>query len=223
MLSTLDSQKAVEDVQQVHMAQFANLPPELVGPVDGAVPATPGSTRPTLASDTVPFSVNSSTSTGGSTPAVAAALSFSDEASGGGRQKYAPIIIGLLSDNLLLALLLVAIGIVLYIQRSGRSAAGGKRTRHLDDVVAYPDVPSDNESLVTVDKEAPLSPASGFKKVINLLSPASAISIMRGISSFGGDAKRPCDGNDPKPPSKRRRKEVDLPFGSVPPFPSMYF
>lgn len=127
MFSTLDPQKAVEDVQKVRMAQFANLPPELVGPVDGAVPATPGSTRPTLASDTVPFSANSSTNTSGSTPAVAAALSFSDETSGGGSvQKYAPIIIGLLSGNLLLALLLVAIGIVLYIQRSGRSAAGGK-------------------------------------------------------------------------------------------------
>ncbi|KAJ7307819.1 hypothetical protein DFH08DRAFT_1051428 [Mycena albidolilacea] len=92
-----------------------------------------------------------------------------------------------------------------------------RRTRHLDDAVAYPDVPSDDESLVTVDEEAPLSPASGFKKVINSLSPASAISIMRGISSFGGDAKRPRDGEDPKPPSKRRREEIDLPVGSRPP------
>jgi hypothetical protein len=40
---------------------------------------------------------------------------------------------------------------------------------------------------------------------------------MRGISSFGGDAKRLRDGDDPKPPSKRRREEIDLPIGSHPP------
>jgi hypothetical protein len=52
---------------------------------------------------------------------------------------------------------------------------------------------------------------------MNSLSPASAINIMRGISSFGGDAKRPWEGDDPKPPPKRRREEIDLPIGSRPP------
>ncbi|KAJ7344084.1 hypothetical protein DFH08DRAFT_962223 [Mycena albidolilacea] len=91
------------------------------------------------------------------------------------------------------------------------------RTRHLDNAVTYPDILSDDESLVTVNEEAPLSPASGFKKVINSLSPALAISIMRSISSFGGNAKHPRDGEDPKPPSKRRCEEIDLPVGSRPP------
>ncbi|KAJ7340808.1 hypothetical protein DFH08DRAFT_1082302 [Mycena albidolilacea] len=52
---------------------------------------------------------------------------------------------------------------------------------------------------------------------MNSLSPASAINIMRGISSFGGDAKRPQEGDDPKPPPKHRREEIDLPIGSRPP------
>jgi hypothetical protein len=86
-----------------------------------------------------------------------------------------------------------------------------RRTRHLNNVVAYPDIPSDDESLVTVDEDVPLSPASGFKKVINSLSPASVINLMHGISSFGGD------GDDPKPPSKRRHEEINLPVGSRPP------
>jgi hypothetical protein len=92
-----------------------------------------------------------------------------------------------------------------------------RRTRHLDNAVAYPDPPSADESLVTVDEDVPLSPTSGFKKVISSLSPSSAITLMRGISSFGGEAKRPHDGDDPKPPSKRRREEIDLPLGSRPP------
>jgi hypothetical protein len=97
-----------------------------------------------------------------------------------------------------------------------------RRMRHLNNAVMHPDVPSDDESLVTVDDDVSLSPASGFKKVLSSLSPASAITLMRGISSFGGEAKRACDGDDPKPPSKRRREEIDLPSVLVPPFPSMF-
>lgn len=120
ILSVVDPRSAIEDVQNVRMAQLANMPPELQGIPDGFVPATPGSTLPTAS--TTPAGVPTATPT--TADAIFDAVASADAANSsanGNVQKYALIIIGLLSGNVLVLLFLLVIGVGLYIKRSGTS------------------------------------------------------------------------------------------------------
>ncbi|KAJ7768666.1 aspartic peptidase domain-containing protein [Mycena maculata] len=110
LVSQTDPQEAIADVLNVRMAQLANDPPEVQGVPEGFVPATPGSTRPP------PSGTGTSSSAAlGDAASTPAANGDSD------LQHYALIIIGLLSTNLLVVLILLLIGVVLYIKRSGSS------------------------------------------------------------------------------------------------------
>jgi hypothetical protein len=105
------------------MAQIANLYPEFQGIPDGFIPATPGSTLPTAS--TTPTGVPTATPTaGGAIVDAVAAADAADAANSSGNgnvQKYALIIIGLLSGNVLVLLFLLVIGVGLYIKRGGTS------------------------------------------------------------------------------------------------------
>jgi hypothetical protein len=137
LLSVIDARTAVADVQNVRMAQFPNFPPEFQGVFPGFVPAPPGSTRPigdtpSAQSSTSPEptgSTSAGSSTVGTKGAVAAAVAGSGDESGDASvQKYVPIIIGLLSANLFVVLVLAAVGLGLYIKRSGTTRKGSRYT-----------------------------------------------------------------------------------------------
>ncbi|KAF7349858.1 Peptidase A1 domain-containing protein [Mycena venus] len=102
MIPVLDAHSAVEDVQRVHMTQLANMAPDLL---------------------TIPGSVQGPN---GALADEADALESSSGTDGedGSAQKYALIIIGLLSGNLAVVLLPLVISVLMYIKRSGRSASG---------------------------------------------------------------------------------------------------
>ncbi|KAJ7085507.1 aspartic peptidase domain-containing protein [Mycena belliarum] len=116
MLALTDPTKAVADVLNVRMAQLA-LVPEFHDLVDGFVPALPGST---LADVRGAGSIGNA-SAAGAVGAVAdgGAAPSSD---GSAVQKYALIVIGMLSGNLLL-LILLALVVGLYIKRGRKSSS----------------------------------------------------------------------------------------------------
>ncbi|KAF7349856.1 Acid protease [Mycena venus] len=126
MLSLLDARTAVEDVKNVRMAQLANLAPELQGIPAGFVAALPGSARPTT-DTTPPDSDTSDSSALRTNGAIADDASSSSDGSDAGVKKYALIIIGLLSGNLVVVLFLLALGVGLYIKRSGRPASSAAK------------------------------------------------------------------------------------------------
>ncbi|KAJ7830155.1 aspartic peptidase domain-containing protein [Mycena olivaceomarginata] len=115
-LSVVDPRSAIEDVQNVRMTQLANMPPELQGIPDGTTPAG----VPTAS--TTPAGVPTATPTAAGAIFDAVASADAANSSGNGNvQKYALIIIGLLSGNVLVLLFLLVIGVGLYIKRSGTS------------------------------------------------------------------------------------------------------
>ncbi|KAJ6573181.1 aspartic peptidase domain-containing protein [Mycena vulgaris] len=133
LLSQTDVSTAIADVLKVRMGQLATAPPEFQGTPAGFIPATPGSPRPT---DTSAASgSNTTTSPGGNTCGsdtgairTSGDITYSPPSAGGsdgGIPKYALIIIGLLAGNMVLLLILAAIGAAVYIKagrRSGRAA-----------------------------------------------------------------------------------------------------
>ncbi|KAJ7679752.1 aspartic peptidase domain-containing protein [Mycena rosella] len=108
LLSQTDPRGAIADVQNVRMAQLAKSPPEFQGLLSGYQHVTPGSTHPT----------DPSTDTLRKSGAVAKSPEPAGSSDSTIRQ-YAPIIIGLLAANLLVVLLLAAIGIALCVTRRG--------------------------------------------------------------------------------------------------------
>jgi hypothetical protein len=90
--------------------------PEFQGIPDGFIPAPPGSTRPTK--DTVAPESGAVRTSGAIADAAASSDTVTED---GSVKKYALIIIGLLSGNLLVVLLLLIICVGLYIKRNGRS------------------------------------------------------------------------------------------------------
>ncbi|KAJ7830150.1 aspartic peptidase domain-containing protein [Mycena olivaceomarginata] len=114
--SVLDARAAVADVQNVRMAQLANMAPEFQGIPDGFIPAPPGSTRPTK--DTVAPESGAVRTSGAIADAAASSDTVTED---GSVKKYSLIIIGLLSGNLLVVLLLLIVCVGLYIKSNGRS------------------------------------------------------------------------------------------------------
>ncbi|KAJ7728100.1 aspartic peptidase domain-containing protein [Mycena metata] len=101
LLSQTNATTAIADVTNVRMATLAASPPEGI----------PDSFQPL--SFIQPPAVN----------AVALANGSSDESEEGQLQKWAPIVIGLLGANLVILLVLVAIGAVMCVKRGGKSGA----------------------------------------------------------------------------------------------------
>ncbi|KAJ7118392.1 aspartic peptidase domain-containing protein [Mycena epipterygia] len=104
LLSQTDPNTAKADVINVRMAALAAGPPEGVPP--SFAPVTTVDPPPVVA---------------------AAALGSSDvdsDSDGAQIRKYAPIVIGLLSANLLVVLVLAVIGVALCVKRGGKSSSG---------------------------------------------------------------------------------------------------
>ncbi|KAJ7215896.1 aspartic peptidase domain-containing protein [Mycena pura] len=134
LLSVTNAQTAPQDVQSVRMAQLASAPPELQGIPTGFGPATPG-LAPTP-DDTASAPGAGALHVGGAAPDTAAALaddsapasSSAGSASDPAVQKYAPIIVGLLSGNLLLVFLLLVLGVAFYVKKNGQKGSGSGRS-----------------------------------------------------------------------------------------------
>ncbi|KAJ6524178.1 aspartic peptidase domain-containing protein [Mycena capillaripes] len=115
LLSLTDPTTAIEDVQNVRMAALAAAGgAEVVYP--GFQPATPGSTPPVS-----PSAGSASTQVASS----AVADSAVPEGNSANVKQYALIIIGLLSGNLLVVLILAVIGVALFVKK-GRTTGSSK-------------------------------------------------------------------------------------------------
>ncbi|KAJ6526178.1 aspartic peptidase domain-containing protein [Mycena vulgaris] len=127
LLSQTDPVAAVAAVQSVRMAQLAFMPPEFQGTPPGLQAALPGSTRPsnTNSSGTASGTGSSTTVVGAVAEAASAPGSDSDV------QKYALIIIGLLSGNLVVVLVLAALGVALYVKRGVKSEGSGRMPKYV--------------------------------------------------------------------------------------------
>ncbi|KAJ6549588.1 hypothetical protein DFH09DRAFT_1320064 [Mycena vulgaris] len=107
------------------MAQLAF--PEFLGTLPGYQAALPGSTRPT---DTT--SSDTAATTGHSTTAMAAVADGASSPSGDQSvQKYALTIIGLLSENLVVVLMLACLGVALYVRRGGKSESSSRAPKYV--------------------------------------------------------------------------------------------
>ncbi|KAJ6540530.1 aspartic peptidase domain-containing protein [Mycena capillaripes] len=111
---TPDARTLIQELLSVRMARLATLPPEFQGFIPGYVPAPPGSVLPatpvpgTSASGSLAADASDSSPNGNSDSTV---------------KQYALIVIGLLSGNLLVLLILAAVGVALYVKRSGSARA----------------------------------------------------------------------------------------------------
>ncbi|KAJ7120763.1 aspartic peptidase domain-containing protein [Mycena crocata] len=129
-LSQTDPVKAAASVQNVRMAQLASLAPEFQGAPPGFTPATPGSSRLTNAS-TVPSSTSDLPPS--DAPNIVGAVSNAEDdgsTAEGNMKQYAVIIIGLLSGNLLVVILLAVLGVGIYVKRGGTSSGVRRETAY---------------------------------------------------------------------------------------------
>ncbi|KAJ7487062.1 aspartic peptidase domain-containing protein [Mycena latifolia] len=123
LLSQTDPVTAVADVLNVRMAQLATMPPEFQGTPPDFVPALPGSTLPISTANASSGADPASAGSVGAVGAVTDTAVPTSSASDSTLQRYALIIIGLLSGNALLLILLAILGVALYIRRGGKSAS----------------------------------------------------------------------------------------------------
>ncbi|KAJ6572537.1 aspartic peptidase domain-containing protein [Mycena vulgaris] len=127
LLSQTDPLAAVAAVQSVRMPQLAFMPPEFQGTPPGFQAALPGSTRPTSTN-----SSDTASGTGSSTTVVGAvAEAASASGSDSNMQKYTLIIIGLLSGNLVVVLMLAALGVALYVKRGVKSEGSSRAPKYV--------------------------------------------------------------------------------------------
>ncbi|KAJ6526177.1 hypothetical protein DFH09DRAFT_1286015 [Mycena vulgaris] len=127
LLSQTNPLVAVAAVQNVRMTQLASMPPEFQGPPRGFRAALPGSALPTSTD-----SSNTAASTRKFTTVVATIADGASSPSGDPSvQKYALIIIGLLSGNLVVVLMPAALGVALYVERGGKCEGSSRAPKHV--------------------------------------------------------------------------------------------
>ncbi|KAJ7107144.1 aspartic peptidase domain-containing protein [Mycena crocata] len=118
LLSITDLREAIPDVRDVRMAQLADKAPEIQELLPGLVRVIPGSRPPT----------------GNGSPHVASnAVTDADAPTSddSNTNKYALIIIGLVSGNLVVVLILAVIGVALYVKRGRASGSPAQSSRYV--------------------------------------------------------------------------------------------